>query len=210
MTRGFIEMRVKIVLWDLGRVLVDWEPERAYLGAIPDAPARRDFLDNICTMAWHARHDEGISFADNAEWLIARHPEHEALIRRWGDHWFDMFDGYIDGTPALFDRLAQTGIAQYALSNMPADDWPEMKRRFPLLTRFNDAIISGEEKVIKPNPEIYQIALRRMGSPPSETVLFIDDSAANIEAASKLGFQTHLMKNASGLETALMHYKLLP
>ena len=202
-------MRIRIVLWDLGRVLIDWEPERAYMDAIPDPKERRHFLDNICTMAWHGRHDAGVSFSDNADALIAKHPDHEALIRRWGTHWFDMFNGYIDGTPALFERLAETGIAQYALSNMPADDWPEMKRRFPLLARFRDTIISGEEKVIKPNPEIFEIALSRMGNPSPEDVFFIDDSPANIAAADKLGFQTHLMKDASGLETALMHSKLL-
>ena len=202
-------MRVRFVLWDLGRVLIDWEPERAYMDAIPDPKARREFLDNICTMGWHGRHDAGVSFADNADALIADHPEHEALIRHWGAHWFDMFDGYIYGTPALFERLEATGIPQYALSNMPAEIWPDMLTAFPLLARFQDVVVSGAEKRIKPDPEIYRIALERMGNPAPEHVLFIDDSPANIDAAKTLGFQTHLMKSADGLETALMHYRLL-
>jgi len=209
MTRGFIEMRVKIVLWDLGRVLLDWDPDRAYISRIENAETRAAFLRDVCNMDWHKHHDCGVSFADNAAALINRFPEHEANIRAWRTNWFDMFDGYIDGVPALFERLEATGIAQYALSNMPAEIWPDMLVHFPLLARFRDVIVSGEEKLIKPDPAIYHAALARMGSPSAADVLFIDDSAANIEAANKLGFQTHLMKNASGLETALMHYKLI-
>jgi len=203
-------MRVDFMLWDLGRVLLDWEPERAYISQIPDPDERADFLSNVCNMDWHCRHDAGVSFADNAKALIAQHPEHDAHIRMWGDNWFDMFDGYIDGTPALFERLEATGIVQYALSNMPAEIWPQMKVEFPLLARFRDAIISGEEKLIKPDPKLYEIALARMGDPAPERVLFVDDSLANIEAADRLGFQTHHLKTAHGLETALISYKLLP
>ncbi|MEO9971873.1 MAG: HAD-IA family hydrolase, partial [Hyphomonadaceae bacterium] len=189
-------MRVEFILWDIGRVLLDWEPERAYVSHIADPVQRAAFLANVCNMDWHCRHDAGVSFADNAAPLIEKHPEHAANIRAWGANWFDMFDGYIDGTPALFDRLEATGIAQYALSNMPAEIWPEMKIRFPLLARFEDAIISGEEGLIKPDPTLYKIALARMGNPPAAHVLFIDDSLPNIDAARRLGFQTHHLKTA--------------
>ena len=203
-------MRIEFVLWDLGRVLLDWEPERAYVSRIEDASARADFLENICNMAWHCRHDAGFSFADNAAPLIAEHPQYEEHIRAWGEHWFEMFDGYIDGTPALFDRLETTSAAQYALSNMPAEVWPEMQVHFPLLGKFQDAIISGEEGLIKPDARLYEIALERMGNPAADRVLFIDDSLPNIDAANRLGFKTHHFKTASGLETALIGHKLLP
>lgn len=203
-------MRVEFILWDLGRVLVDWEPERAYVSRIQDPAQRADFLNNICNMDWHCRHDAGVSFAENAASLIAQYPAHSDNIHAWESNWFDMFDGYVEGTPALFERLEATGIAQYALSNMPAEVWPAMQVEFPILSRFRDAIISGEEGLIKPDPALYEIALRRMGNPPAGQVFFIDDSLPNIEAARRLGFQTHHLKTAIGLETALIGHKLLP
>lgn len=160
-------------------------------------------------MAWHTRHDAGTSFADNADALINKHPQHAPLIRAWGERWMEMFDGYIDGTPDLMDRLAARGHDLYALTNMPSETWPLMVTHFPRMEMFVDVIVSGDENCIKPDRKIYDIALRRMGSPAPETVLFIDDSAANIEAAAARGFITHHFKSVSSLETALIGHKLI-
>lgn len=200
---------VQIVLFDLGRVLLDWEPDRLYQKLIPDQAARLRFLQSVCTMEWHGRHDAGMSFAQNAGLLIQKFPEHADLIKAWGERWFEMFNGYIEGVPALIDRLERGNIPIYALSNMPSDPWPEMQKRFPYLARFRDTIVSGDEKCIKPDPEIYQIALARMGKPRPQSVLFIDDSPANITAADALGFQTHLFTSAQSLETALIKLELI-
>ena len=200
---------VKNVLFDLGGVLLDWKPDRLYQKLIDDADSRKDFLTNICTMEWHARHDAGLSFAKNADELILQYPEYTDLIRAWGARWFDMFAGYIDGVPALIDQLRAKDVPLFALSNMPGDPWEEMQIVFPYLTYFRDVVVSGHEKCIKPDPRIYQIALARMGNPEPQNVLFIDDSAKNIAAADALGFQTHLFKNACGLETALIQFKLI-
>jgi len=200
---------VEFVLFDLGRVLLDWEPDRLYQKLIPEREARARFLSTVCTMEWHARHDAGASFAENARPLIEKFPEHEALIHAWSAQWLGMFDGYIEGVPALIDRLEATNIPLYALSNMPSDPWEDMRTHFPYLQRFLDVIVSGDEKCIKPDPKIYQISLARMGNPAPETVFFIDDSAANIAAADALGFQTHLFTSARCLETALIKHKLI-
>ena len=144
-----------IVLFDLGGVLLDWDPDRLYHRLIPDQIERAHFLTTICTMAWHTRHDAGAGFAENAAALIARHPEKADLIKAWGTRWFDMFNGYIEGVPALIDRLRAKDIPLYALSNMPGDPWEEMNTHFAYLTYFRDVIVSGHEKCVKPDPEIY-------------------------------------------------------
>lgn len=200
---------VKIVLFDLGRVLLDWEPDRLYRKLIAHPEERQAFLSNICTMAWHTRHDAGTSFAENADELIAQYPDHTDLIRAWGMRWFEMFDGYIDGVPALIDQLLARNTPLFALSNMPGDPWEEMKKQFNYLTYFRDVIVSGHEKCVKPDPRIYRIALARMDNPEPNSVLFIDDSAKNIAAADALGFQTHHFTSAFSLEKALIKLKLI-
>lgn len=200
---------VQFVLFDLGRVLLDWEPDRLYKKLIPDEEARKHFLTSICTMEWHTRHDAGSSFAQNALPLIEKFPEHAALINAWGARWFEMFDGYIAGVPAIIDALHANNIPLYALSNMPSEPWEEMKVHFPYLKQFLDVIVSGDEKCVKPHADIYHIALARMGNPAPNSVLFIDDSPANIAAADALGLQTHLFKSAFDLKTALIKLNIL-
>lgn len=202
-------MSVQTVLFDLGRVVLDWEPDRLYQKLIPDTKARADFLARICTMDWHTRHDAGVSFAENAAHLIDQFPDHAPLIHAWGNRWMEMFDDYIDGTPDLMDRLAARNVPLFALTNMPSETWPLMVENFSRMEMFRDVIVSGDENCVKPQAEIFNIALRRMGAPAPETVIFIDDSQANVEAAAKLGFVTHHFISAEGLETALIDHKLI-
>ena len=202
-------MTVSIALFDLGHVVLDWEPSRLYTKIFDDAAARDLFLGDICTMAWHTRHDAGTSFADNAASLITRHPEYEAEIRAWGTRWMEMFDGYIDGTAELIERLDARHVTLYALSNMPSDPWPDMLAHFEVLQRFRHVVVSGDLKMIKPDPAIYRHALTMMGHPAPETVLFIDDRETNIAAADALGFATHHFVGAAGLEAALETHGLL-
>ncbi|KCZ86682.1 HAD family hydrolase [Hyphomonas jannaschiana] len=202
-------MTAQIALFDLGRVVLDWEPARLYSRLLPDAEERERFLSEICTMAWHTRHDAGVSFADNAPPLIAQYPHYEAEIRAWGGRWMEMFDGYIDGTPALIDRLEERGVPLYALSNMPSETWPLMLEHFPLVKRFRHTVVSGDIGLVKPDPAIFMHALEKLGNPAPGEVFFIDDSEKNITAADALGFRTHLFRSAEGLETALKAEGLL-
>ncbi len=202
-------MSVQTVLFDLGRVVIDWNPDRLYQKLIADLSERRHFLTHICTMNWHVRHDAGMSFAENADLLTAQFPEHEDLIRAWGARWEEMFNGYISGTPELLDRLDAANIPLYALTNLPSEAWPPLQLMYPRMSLFRDVIVSGDEKCVKPDPTIFKIALSRMGNPSPETVFFTDDSPANIEAAAKLGFVTHLFEHANGLESALIDHKLI-
>ncbi|MEE2921199.1 MAG: HAD family phosphatase [Pseudomonadota bacterium] len=202
-------MAARIALFDLGRVVLDWEPARLYAKII-DAPQEREkFLTEICNMTWHTRHDAGASFAENADDLIRQHPQYEAEIRAWGQRWLEMFDGYVDGTPELMARLDARRVPLYALSNMPSEPWDEMLTIFDELNRFRHVVVSGRIGMVKPSPEIFHHALDRMGGPDPDEVLFIDDSLRNVEAAGALGFRTHHFTGAAGLDQALTQEGLL-
>ena len=182
-------MTARIALFDLGRVVLDWEPARLYSRLLPDAEERERFLSEICTMAWHTRHDAGVSFADNALPLIAQYPQYEAEIRAWGGCWMEMFDGYIDGTPDLIDRLEARAVPLYALSNMPSETWPLMLEHFPLVKRFRHTVVSGDIGLVKPDPAIFAHTLEKLGNPAPGEVFFIDDSEKNVEGAIAAGWQ---------------------
>lgn len=202
-------MTVKHALFDLGRVVLDWEPRRLYAKLFDDTAEMDRFLTEVCTMDWHTKHDAGASFADNAEPLIAQHPNYEIEIRAWGSRWMEMFDGYVDGSQRLLERLSAKGTSLYALSNMPAETWPWMLEHFSSLTRFEHVVVSGQIGLVKPDAEIFHYTLTKMGDPRAEDVLFIDDSVANIETASALGFATHHFTDAPALEARLIAERLL-
>jgi HAD superfamily hydrolase (TIGR01549 family) len=204
---------VSAVLFDIGRVVLDWEPARLYAKIFDTAEETEHFLANVCTMTWHTRHDAGVSFADNAEHLIAENPEYADEIRAWGGRWMEMFDGYVEGTPALMERLKAKSVAMFALTNMPSETWPMMQTHFPVMGEFEHVVVSGDLGVVKPDPEIYLHALKKIGEKTgvarARDVFFIDDSLPNIEAADALGFATHHFKDAAGLEKALLREGLI-
>ncbi len=202
-------MSVNIVLFDLGNVILDWQPIRLYRQVFDSKAEAHAFCRNVCTLEWHTAHDRGISFADNAKPLIARHPHYHNEINLWRTGWLDMFEGYVPGMPELVERLHESGAPLYGLSNLPQEIAEETFDAYPVIHRLRDVVVSGAERVVKPDPKIYQIALRRMGNPPPESVLFIDDRAENIAAADRLGFATHLFKGADGLQARLTALALI-
>jgi len=199
----------RIVLFDLGNVVVDWQPVRLYKDYFPSEAEARHFLQTVCTMDWHRAHDQGVDMQDNARALIQDYPQYKTEILAWRSRWMDMFEGYVPGVPVLMARLEQSGVPLYGLSNIPAEVADETFDRFAMIHVLRDVIVSGAEGVVKPDRRIYEIALERMGQPAPETVLFIDDSAINIEAAHAMGFRTHHFQHADGLEQALKAEALL-
>ncbi len=199
----------RAVLWDVGNVIVRWDP-RALYAKIFEEPADIDrFLSHVCTNDWHVEHDKGADFAENAAPLIARFPEHEAEIRAWGERFHEMLSGPIPETAAVIEALAARDTPQYALTNMPQSKWPAVQAISPAhFSLFRDAIVSGDEKVIKPNRRIYEIVLERTGLAAGD-LLFIDDSAANIAAAKALGFHTHHFTDPARLRPAVEAYGLI-
>ena len=202
-------MSARIVLFDLGNVVVDWRPILLYRTLFDDPAEAEWFCANVCNMAWHTAHDRGVSMDENAAPLITEYPQYESQIRAWKTGWLDMFAGYVPGTPQLIARLEENRIPLYGLSNIPAEKADETFDTFPVIKILRDIVVSGAEKVVNPDPKLYEITLQRMGYPDPSEVLFIDDSLKNIDAANALGFETHHFKGAKELEADLVQRGLI-
>ncbi|RIJ24020.1 HAD family phosphatase [Henriciella barbarensis] len=198
-----------IVLFDLGNVVIDWLPLRLYRKIFASEAEAEAFCRDVCNMDWHVEHDRGRTFAEGARLLKQDHPHYADEIDAWHRRWFEMFDGYVSGVPALIARLEEAQVPLFALSNMSAEIWPETVERFPMLKLFRDVVVSGEEELIKPDPAIYELTHARLGQPPKDSVFFIDDSLKNIEAARAYGFRGHHFTDAESLEAALIEEGLL-
>ncbi len=201
-------MTARIALFDLGNVVVDWEPQRLYRQLMDDAAAEAFWAD-VWTLAWHTEHDRGALMADNAQPLIDKHPEKADLIRAWDTRWIDMFHGYVDGVPELIEALRKRDVPLYALTNFPGEKWDDTVRAFPLLGSFCDVVISSQERMVKPDPAIYRLTLDRMNNPDPAQVFFTDDRQPNIDAAQAQGMIGHRFTDAAALEAALKTAGLL-
>lgn len=160
------------------------------------------FLKDICTPEWNAEQDRGRTWAEAVALLSAEHPKHSALIHAYKDRWEEMLAGPIDGTVDILERLKNEGYEIHALTNWSAETFPIARARYDFLEQFETILVSGEEGMKKPDARIFHLLLDRIGH-PAERCIFIDDSAKNIEAASKLGFDIILFESPVGLQDAL-------
>jgi 2-haloacid dehalogenase/putative hydrolase of the HAD superfamily len=200
--------RPSAVVWDFGNVIVRWDPRTLYSKIFPDPVERDRFLAEVCTLAWHALTDCGLSFAENCAALIEKHPCHAAEIRAWHERWDEMFSGPIPETEAAIEALHARGVPQYGLSNISHETVDSTMAMSPAFARLADVVASGHERVMKPDPAIFELACARFGR-PAEELLFVDDSARNIETARRLGFHTHHFTDPAALDPALQAYGLL-
>ena len=198
----------RALLWDVGNVIVRWNPRTLYAKIFKEPADLDRFLSHVGTLEWHAATDRGVTFADNIAALSARHPHHAEHIAAWWDRWDEMLSGTIPETESVIEDLAARGVPQFALTNMSSETWPGVKAMSPAFRHFRDAIVSAEERVIKPEPRIYQIVLERTGLEPAD-LLFVDDSVANIAAAQALGFHTHHFTDPAALRPAVERLGLL-
>jgi 2-haloacid dehalogenase/putative hydrolase of the HAD superfamily len=199
---------VRAVVFDVGNVIVRWDPRTLYSKIFPDPGERDWFLANVCTAAWHARTDAGVSFADNGRELVARYPEHTAAIRAWEERWWEMFSGPIPETEAVIEDLAARGVPMFGLTNMSAETVDGTLAMSPAFARLTELIVSGREGLMKPDPRIFELTARRAGLAPAE-LLFVDDSAVNVGAAAAAGFDIHHFSDPAALRPALAQRGLL-
>jgi 2-haloacid dehalogenase len=179
--------RRHVVVFDLGGVLIDWDPRNLYRKLFAgDEAAMEDFLANVCTVEWNERQDAGRTFAEAVAALLPRHADKVELIEAFGRRFGEMIPGAIDGTVDILADLKRAGVPRYALTNWSAETFPPQRHRFPFLEWFEGIVVSGEEGVIKPDPRIFRILLERYAIAPEKAV-FIDDNPANAAAAAALG-----------------------
>ena len=197
------------MVFDIGGVLLDWDPRHLYRKLFDDEAQMDRFLEQVCTMDWHERHDRGDSVQQSCEELAVRHPGQAELIRAWGRRSEEMVAGPIDGTVEILRELRRTGIACYALSNMERETYPRRVARYPFLSWFDGSVVSGFEGVVKPDPQIFELLLSRFDLRPSSTLL-IDDSLANVQAARGLGIHALHFRGAAQLRRELERLRLLP
>lgn len=181
---------INTIIFDLGAVLIDWNPDYMYKTIFDDEQEMRDFLNNITTSDWNEEQDAGRSLQEGTDLLVARHPEHEANIRAFYGRWVEMLGDAFQGTVEIFKELKNSGKYKiYALTNWSAETFPIAQERFEFLNWFDGIVVSGTEKMRKPAPAFYKILLDRYHVKAEES-LFIDDNYRNILAAEKLGINS--------------------
>ena len=199
---------VDAVVFDLGGVLIDWDPRHLYRRLFDDEAAMEEFLATICTLDWHVAHDLGQSTVESCAQLALEHPEHAAMIHAWADRGEDMIGGAIEETVSILAALKAAGVRCYILSNMEPETFPLRLDRFEFLHWFDGHVISGFEGLVKPDPELFHRLLRRFDLEPSRTV-FIDDRAVNVAAANELGIRAVLFESPAQLRAHLEEIGLL-
>jgi len=202
-------MTLDAVVFDLGGVLIDWNPRHLYRRLFGvDVEGMERFLRDVCTQAWNERQDAGRSWEEAIAEATARHPQHAALIQAYRDRWEEMLGGALPDSVAVLDELRPTGVRLYALTNWSQSTFPYAVERFPFLQWFEDIVVSGREGVIKPDPAIFKVLTARCGLEATRGV-FVDDSLKNVEAAARLGFHTVHFRNATQLRQDLVRLGLI-
>lgn len=198
-----MQRKVDTVVFDLGNVLVHWNPRhlfRKIFGA--DEAAMECFLSEVCNTEWNEQQDCGRPWEDGIAAAIAQHPAHEPYIRAYYDRWEEMIPSAIDETVEVLAQLRALNVRLLALTNWSHETFPIAQRRFPFLTWFEGIVVSGHERLVKPDPAIFQLLIERYKLRPESTV-FIDDSMRNVEASIGEGLHGIHFRSASELRTQL-------
>jgi 2-haloacid dehalogenase len=176
------------VVFDVGNVLLRWDPRFLYRRIFDDEERMEWFLANVCTSAWNVEQDRGRDWDEAVALLVERHPDHAAPIRAFHERWHETVSGAIEENVAVLNRLREAGVPTYCITNFSGAKFREAQKRYPFLASFDGAIVSGDERLLKPDPAIYHLLIERYGL-SAEECLFIDDSVANVEGARAVGMQ---------------------
>jgi 2-haloacid dehalogenase len=200
---------IEAVVFDLGGVLLDWNPRHLYRTLFTDPVEMEWFLAEVCSPAWHAPHDRGVSTAESCAELASQYPELSELIWAWSRRSEEMIGGVDAESVEILRAVKATGMACYALTNHEKETYPLRLKRFAFLGWFDGTVVSGQEGMAKPEPTIFRLLLDRFVLTPG-TTLMIDDNVENLEAASTLGIQTVLFRSAHQLRSELEVAGVLP
>ena len=193
---------VSIVIFDIGNVLIRWDPRNLYRQLFDDEAAMEHFLATVCNQAWNEEQDRGRQFGEGVALLAAAHPGHADLIRAYDERWDEMVPGAIDGSVAVFEDLRKAGVRTFAITNFSNEKFAVTQQRFPFLGSFEDIVVSAREGLMKPEPAIYHRLLDRNGLSARDCV-FIDDSHHNVEGARAVGMQALHFTDPAKLRTDL-------
>jgi 2-haloacid dehalogenase len=196
---------IRHIVFDIGKVLIHYDPEIPFRRLIPDEDRRRWFFANICTHEWNLEQDRGRGWPEAEGLLIGDFTSEAELIRAFRKHWHEMVSHHYPDSVATMEKLIDDGRDVTMLTNFSADTFIEAKERFPFLKKPRGVTVSGEVKLIKPDRAIYELHANTFGLEPSAT-LFIDDSQKNVDGAIAAGWQAVLFTGAPGLKTDLGRY----
>ena len=200
---------IKAIVFDFGGVLLDWDPRNLYQRFFPNQPqAMEDFLTEIHFHEWNAQQDKGRPFAEGIAELSTQFPQYAHLIQAYYDNWEDSIIGSISGAVDILCKLKQKDYPLYGLSNWSAETFPRAQHNYPFFDWFNDIFLSGDVKLNKPDPAIFNLLLNKTGYSAPECLL-IDDSQTNIDTAKELGFATVRFTSPEDLQTELQRLGLL-
>lgn len=202
--------KINTIIFDLGGVLIDWNPKYLYRKVFNgDNDKVNWFLDNICTMEWNVKQDAGRQLTKGTELLIEKYPQYERWIKMYYGRWAEMLGGPIKAAVNLFNELnSNNNLKLYALTNWSAETFPIALERYDFLHNFDGIVVSGEEKMRKPFPEIYQLILERYKLSPQHSI-FIDDNKENVDAAERFGINGIHFTSSTQLKAVLQEYGLI-
>ncbi len=196
------------VIFDIGNVLLRWDPRFLFRTIFADEAEMEWFLSHVCNNDWNLEQDRGRSFGEAVRELTIRHPDHAAAIAAYDARWSETLPHAIAESVAILEALRERGTALFALTNFNGVKFSETRARFPFLGHFRDVVVSGDEGLVKPDPAIYRLLMERNGLSPAQC-FFIDDSEPNVTGARAVGMMAHHFRSAAGLRATLIDAKLL-
>jgi len=202
-----IKPAIKAVVWDVGNVLIDWDPRHLYRRLIEDEAEIERFLCDICHYEWNLEQDKGRLWSDAIAEKISQFPDHENLIRAYDECWQEMVSGPITGSVEILNSMREKNIPLYAITNFSREKWDIATELFPFLNVFQGVTVSADVRMLKPDPAIYRHFLSSFSLDPAG-LLFIDDRIENVKAAVAEGFHAIRFTDAYQLTNDLKAFEL--
>ncbi len=194
--------KINTAVFDIGGVLIDWNPRHLYRKIFTSEEEMEWFLANICTYEWNVQQDGGKLFSEATAGLSAKYPEYRDKIAMYYGRWEEMLGGELKDTVEIFNALKSSGMPVYALSNWSHEAFPTAYERYDFMKQFDGIVVSGYEKLLKPDHAIYRVLMERYNINPAESV-YIDDNKPNADAAAELGFHAIHFQSAEQLRKEL-------